>query len=316
MGKRYVIIDNGSDYHRAMWQDVLGEPRATYVEGFFAFPGRVVRWIGNRLFRNDRYRRSRERWRRWLYRYYALETVPLSRADENFVLLMEEGIAKYDITYLLEKKRTHGVRFVLVLVNPYFHLKPCVLEKIPYCDRVFTIEPRDAQVHGFERIWEVYSKADVQGAVPGESDLVFIGNGKGREALVQAVYERLGDVVRCDFMVASVAEADMRHADAIGYNRRVPYQDVLRRTLSSGCVLDLVQAGQTGLSIRLIEALCYDRRLLTNNASVKALPYYDPAFIQVFETVDQIDPDFVLNPAPVSYGYQGECSPLRLLERL
>ena len=72
----------------------------------------------------------------------------------------------------------------------------------------------------------------------------------------------------------------------------------------------------TGLSLRPYEAVCYNRKLLTNNKSILDFPYYDSRYMQYFETVEEIDWDWVKEDIPVDYGYDCKFSPMRLLEHM
>lgn len=57
----------------------------------------------------------------------------------------------------------------------------------------------------------------------------------------------------------------------------------------SVCVLDASQAGQTGLTMRTIEALGAKRKLITTNQTVKDYDFYDPANIYVYTVGDEFD---------------------------
>lgn len=92
------------------------------------------------------------------------------------------------------------------------------------------------------------------------------------------------------------------------------YAQVLRRELSAQCLLEIVQPGRKGLTLRPYEAVAYNRKLLTNCKSILDFPYYDPAYMQYFENVEDIDWQWVKDQTPVDYGYKGDFSPALLLE--
>lgn len=66
--------------------------------------------------------------------------------------------------------------------------------------------------------------------------------------------------------------------------------------------------------LRLKEAVCYNKCLLTNNRTVTSSPYYRPEYMQVFEQIDDISMSSFARHA--DYHYQGEFSPRKLMERI
>jgi hypothetical protein len=92
------------------------------------------------------------------------------------------------------------------------------------------------------------------------------------------------------------------------------YNDVLTKELEAKCILDIVQEGQIALSLRPYEAVCYNRKLLTNNRTILKFPFYNPQYMQFFEKVNDIDWNWVKEDIAVDYHYNGEFSPIRLLE--
>ncbi len=79
--------------------------------------------------------------------------------------------------------------------------------------------------------------------------------------------------------------------------------------MKAKCILEIVQEGQSALTMRPYEAVCYNRKLLTNNRSILDFKYYDSRFIQYYEDPADIDWDWVKDNTLVDYGYQGDFSP-------
>lgn len=65
--------------------------------------------------------------------------------------------------------------------------------------------------------------------------------------------------------------------------------EYLHRILSSYGLIDLVQCGQSGLTLRVLESVFLNKKLIINNASVKEYDFYNSANIFVLE--EFIDPD-------------------------
>ena len=75
-----------------------------------------------------------------------------------------------------------------------------------------------------------------------------------------------------------------------------------------------MNGNQAGNTLRLKEAVCYNKCLITNNPFVKDSPYYHPDFMQIFKKVDDIDLSRFAKE--VDYKYNGEFSPCKLMERI
>lgn len=73
--------------------------------------------------------------------------------------------------------------------------------------------------------------------------------------------------------------------------------------------------GQKVQTVRYYEAVYYNKKLLTNNPSVRDLSFYDPRYMRYFETVDDIDFSGVKEKVPINYHYAGEFSLLHILDK-
>lgn len=63
------------------------------------------------------------------------------------------------------------------------------------------------------------------------------------------------------------------------HKRYLSYQEYMDVMAESKAVLDITQQGQRGLTIRTLETLCYQKKLITNNADIMTYDFYNPANI-------------------------------------
>ena len=96
----------------------------------------------------------------------------------------------------------------------------------------------------------------------------------------------------------------------------LPYPTVLQQMQSSKCILDMTQAGQSGITLRYYEAVVYNKKLLTNNVNIVNLPFYNPQYMKIYETIEDIDGDWIQSKDMPNYEYAGEFSPVHILELL
>jgi hypothetical protein len=109
-----------------------------------------------------------------------------------------------------------------------------------------------------------------------EFDLFFIGKNKGREALVR-------DIERKCASFTQENRITVFNDRVKGTSDEITYEENLCLAASCRVMIDITNAGQSGLTLRVLEALFYGKKLITNNAEVKSHPFYDPARILILD---------------------------------
>lgn len=187
-------------------------------------------------------------------------------------------------------------------------------------DLVYSFDAEDAEKYGMIFWRTPYSAKEEYRKIVANEDAYFVGVGTDRFSI-------LCDVARCGKKAGLKMHLDIIHklnpktmqnvpSNVLihSFENIIPYGESLKRTLNAKCILDVVRPEQAGLTLRAYEAVVYNRKLLTNNKSIFLFPFYDPRFMQYFEKVEDIDWDWVKEDIEVDYHYNGEFSPLRLLE--
>ena len=111
-------------------------------------------------------------------------------------------------------------------------------------------------------------KSDIQ------YDILFIGRDKGRAGLLNSLkmkFEELGFVTY--FYIRKKNNWYFRFLN-LG-NTFITYQSVLDCIGRSKAILDIVQEGQIGLTLRPLEALFFEKKLITNNQDIENYDFYD-----------------------------------------
>jgi hypothetical protein len=109
-------------------------------------------------------------------------------------------------------------------------------------------------------------------------DFYFIGFEKNRAHIISELKRRLENY-NCFFKVVhSVSEC-------------LPYSANMQNIATSKCIIEIVQDGQKGSTLRPLEALSLKKKLLTNNKNVKDYDFYSPQniFILGEDNIDDID---------------------------
>lgn len=109
---------------------------------------------------------------------------------------------------------------------------------------------------------------------------------------------------------------EIQESEKIIINKPMPYEKMIKKLQETKCILDYVIEDQAGLSYRPMEAICYNKKLLTNNESILSFPYYNSEFMQYFKNPDEINMNFLKKDITVDYRYHGEYSPQNFIQRI
>ena len=222
---------------------------------------------------------------------------------------------------LLDKlSERDDVLMVLLLIDPVRKISKFTRSKFKYFENglILTFDPQDAEKYGFRFVDSYYSTVKSIEKRNEKSGVYFCGLDKGRLATLHGIYSFLTDHgVSCEFHIRVPHRRGRRLIEGIDYiDGPIPYPEVINQVCTSECILDVTQKCQTGMTLRYYEAVCYNKKLLTNNVYVKNMPFYNPEYIQVFDDPESIDVEWIKKPVKVDYGYDGRFSPLRLLDAI
>ncbi len=151
--------------------------------------------------------------------------------------------------------------------------------------KTYTFDPRDAKEFGLELIEQVFRHDPVleDAAAVKDIDLYFIGTDKGRlPELVRwkELFERQG--LHTHFHIVADKRKTYGPKDrALVTDDWISYASNLELVRRSKCLLEVLQGTQTGPTMRSIEALFFDCKLITNNASIVDYEFYHPSRIFV-----------------------------------
>lgn len=189
----------------------------------------------------------------------------------------------------------------------------------PIFDFQLTIDEIEAGQYGYVHFNEFESKIDVpiSGNYP-ESDVFFAGKAKDRlPRLLEAynIFTQAG--LKCKYYLTDVPLSERIPLEGVEYaDKFMTYREMLYHTVNSRCVLEINQKDAVGYTSRFLEAVMFNKRLITDNKDVKKSKFYNPKNILCVETMNDIDPEFVKNQEVVDYNYKDEFSPIHLIEQI
>jgi hypothetical protein len=150
------------------------------------------------------------------------------------------------------------------------------------------------------------------------SDIFFAGFVKDRMPILMDIYHRLTDAgLKVKYYLTGVPQSERKEHVGITYgDHPITYYEMLYQTVNSRCVLEINQEGASGYTSRFLEAVMYNKKLITNNSDIIKSKFYSPNYIQVIKQADQIDASFIRSNESVDYHYNQEFSPVHLIEKI
>lgn len=197
-------------------------------------------------------------------------------------------------------------------VDPFFDIE----EAKRIYDEIYTINTIEAEQYGLKKIHSFCSTYPVETSPEDKKfDVIFVGVVKDRLDIVRRAYEKFTAAgLTCDFLLVSKTPIDGLPEGLTVQDKGIPYGEMLRRTANARCILEVTQKDSDALTSRCLEALCYNKKLISDNFRLKETKYYDSRYMWLYSDIDEIDPAFVWEEIDVDYHYDGAFSPVRGLE--
>lgn len=314
---KYVFIAPGSDYGHAMWSDLEDNPDCLFLDFPIKTKSTLLRICHhihfsfgiNKLISLP----FKEIWRK----FSSLEKVEFDEKLKYCIILPDVSACRMEVKYLEKVGSRKNVEIVLVNVNVVEKKKKLIDERIHCFSKIFSFDKNDCEKYGYIYHPTIYSKPQLIGRQGIESDAFFVGSytSERYEKLIQLHNTITGKSGKTDFHIIGVPRSEKR-ISGIEYNRHMSYSEVIQRSLTSNCIVEIMNPGQSGLTLRAMEAICLNKKLITDNESVSQLDYYSRGFIRIFNQVSESDIDFVMRTEPVDYQYRNDFSPNQLITHI
>jgi predicted MPP superfamily phosphohydrolase len=312
----YVIrwgktLNEKEDYGILMWDEAREKPNIHICNVPPLFRVGEGREFYNVYF-NDK------RFKKFFYQIYLYGT-HIKRKNNNVVLINDVHPCLKDLDFIDYLKKKYNAIVVLYFQNQVQNKKhPAAygvrLEKLKEkFDYIITDDHDDAKRYGLYYISVPYSKLDKKKQEI-NCDLYYTGWDKNRSVIAKRIAGYLTEngvktninLVRKDNRISK--------AENINYTGWKAYSDVIQEVQNANCLLELVEENQTATTLRYLEALCYNKKLLSNNVNIVNYKGYNPKYMKIFDKIEDIDVDFVTKREDVNYEYSGYFSPVKYLE--
>lgn len=314
----FVIMGNAHEYCEVMCSNIIGRKDVIFINkpnNLKSNFGKVLDFLFQKLSEETKFSffpsvRFKS--------YFCGTSVPDGK-DIRFVFFDSNAHAK-DKTFLKYIRKKYKAKLVLYVMNPTssMELNPGFCNN--FYDSIFTVFAHDADSYGWNACKHSYAKIqedEPAGELIYDTDVFFAGRAKNRLQNILRTYEFLvSHDIKCDFHIVGVDKKKMRYADDIKYNKWMPYKELLKRMRRSKCILEILQKHGEGPTLRIAEAIVYNKKIITNDESAAANQFYDERFVQIFDTPENISLNFIKNDIEPDYHYRGEYSAENFLKRV
>ncbi len=313
--EKFIILGSHRDYCEVMCTDLLNQNNVYFENKFDSLNNQMIKFIKKKHLGDVNNKFHKVAFEKiWYSRY--LDEKKISKKDKNFFVFFDANIHLREEGYLDYLRKKYNGYIILIAVNKFGCYKTHDIEYFnKNFDLIFTTEPNDSKKYNYIYLNGIYSVVDkAQDVSKIEHDIFFVGGNKGRLKILHDIVRKLNENnIQNKINITGVKECDRNLDLKINY-KYMEYREVVNNVISSNCLLDVVQEGQGGVTLRTMEALVYNKKYLTNNETIKESVFYNPKYMKIFKEVDDISIDFILDKEEVNYNYNGECSPLRILK--
>ena len=320
MSSKVLLIYGHTNNHLGLWNDLKEDTRVILR----TTEPRELNWFMNRIKRI--YKKIPNIAKHVPIKHLFYQYIDIIKIIPHVQhLLVIDGALKFiDISELNKcRRKNKELKISLYLINSVNANSPImksVIPKIPQFkwDKIYTFDANDAKQYGFTHLgFNYYSSHSHESSLLSTSDVFFVGGLKGgRTEIIYNLYTYLSSHgVRCDFHLMPIENLAIKHLAGICYCKSwQPYEEILEKVQQTNCIIEIVQEGQSGATLRYFEAVTMNKKLLTNNPHIKEFPLYNPKWMKTFQDIEDIDMEWLLRDEKVDYGYQGEFSPTHLID--
>lgn len=318
MKRKFFVTGYVGEGAKRMLLDLEGMEKVELIER--VIDNRAMRFLYYRCEQiTDRFRKFHFL-KQLFYPWFSVLRTCCEKDVENNIIFLNSGFCReLDLTVVDRlKKKNQNIRLILYIVDPMVGFStPEHKAIIGKMDLVYSVNKEDCEKYGFCYYPLVYSRETEQ-EPDGEngliSDLYYLGSGADRTDVLKQINRKCeAEGLKTDFHV--LGREDEQGENGIKYHKTaVPYNENIIRLLKSNCILEVMHKEFDNPTQRYSEAVVYNKKLLTNNSKIISFDFYDPQYMRIFRSAEDIDIQFLKDEAEVDYGYKDEFSPRFLIK--
>lgn len=213
--------------------------------------------------------------------------------NEYTKIIINDAMFNNNILKYISKKNAVASKYVYYTnAVRNSRIKP---NNIPKDWRVYTFDISDSKEFDIEYSPEYYTEHQENIKYDLKYDVCYVGADKTNVRLKNLL--DIKEVLRKNkvqnfFHIFRVLKKYNKYELQETTNMFFKYEDIQRIILESKCILELQMEGQSGCTLRTLESMFLNRKLITNNKDIVNYDFYNPNNIFVIENADDFKDRF------------------------
>lgn len=216
----------------------------------------------------------------------------LKNKKYNQIVVFDTVVNLFNNTQkVLKKIKTKKILYIWNMLENNQKL----IDKFYLFDRVYSFSSNDCQKYGLNYLplvaYDISNR--IKNNLNEEYQFFFLGYSKNRMSDIQKIYKHFSSY-KTKFIVITnnsnnKCEFELR-------NKRVSYDEYIKFVLASNCLIDINNSNQDGYTLRMAEAFCYNKKIITTNKKALTSEFYDSSRILIYdENITSEDISIFLN---------------------
>lgn len=213
---------------------------------------------------------------------------------ENYDIIVCEGLKgkKWIFEYLLKYKK-EKTKIIMWHWNKIYKNEIEPNDAVAQQCEQWSFDPDDCNKYHFKFNTQYFLKINFNKKFEKKWDVYFLGRDKNRtEKLLklEKIFKLMGKKINFYLVKSSLDKANPN----ITYKKNISYKENLRNVIQSNIILDIPILGQKGLTLRVLEALYYKKKLISFNNCLKNEAFYNENNILILNE-DDLDCDMIID---------------------
>ena len=194
----------------------------------------------------------------------------------------------FDDDDIAEYIRSKAPNSRLIIYYYYVIKRVSLLQKMKKLDcEIWSFDRKDCSKYGlFYNPQFYFYKLDFTGNnlrdFNYKSDIFFVGKDKKRlESLINLDRQLQNEGIDTKFIVVGDRKERYTSEQKTYLSNSISYAECVEYVKNTKCVLDIVQEGQKGMTLRIVEAMFFNKKLITNNDDILCMDFYNSQNIYV-----------------------------------
>lgn len=198
-------------------------------------------------------------------------------SPETTIIIFDSGVDISYLKFIADKFKVN--RKIFWYWNPIRHrISPNLISKLGY--EAWTYSISDSEKYNININTTFYFREIVKQEKKSnnieyiKNDVLFVGRDKNRLNELQNIEKNMKNMGLITYFYIT-ADSKLDQLKRKNFRPLLSYTQIIKLILKSNSILDIVQNKYDGLSLRAMESLFFNKKLITNNVTIKYYDFYN-----------------------------------------